>query len=101
MKVTVDRLRPTHTNIFWQVGVGASCPLAWTTLNVGIKVYDLRRSVNAGVGSTGADCAHGMCRYTRKSVLQRLLNGWHCTLRLQLPTMIVAPVILERECDAM
>ena len=101
MKLVVNRLCPAHANIFWQVGVGTSCPLARTALNIRIKMYNLRRSVNAGVGSAGADGAHWMCRYTRKCVFQRLLDGWHCTLRLQLPTVVVAPVIFERERYAM
>ena len=58
VKISPNRLRPTHGNTFWQVAIYPTHPSRQRPFGRRIEMHHLVEGMHAGVGAAGADGGH-------------------------------------------
>ena len=98
MKGFRDDFGPLNRDGTGQIGIDATHPGLFTSINRTIKMDDLPRSMDTRVRTARADRGDWRRGKRRQSALQGILHGIATGLRL--PTLPGPPVIRHTQCDA-
>ena len=93
MKILMHGMRPGHGYGWRQQRIHATHPCTQRTVNSTVKMHHLPQRMHAGVGTSGADCAHRYTGNAGAGRFQTILDRARSSLRL--PAAESAAVILD------